>query len=184
MARSIIIFLLFAATVRADYYSWTNSADEHQHSTFRGDANGAIGAVATSAVPPVVDVIIEPEIRPNGIEVPFFILTNDTTGVGFEFRVNQHGQLIGGVTNHASPRRSKAAIDADFDALDVENTNRLTRIERIAVDLQQVDATISNINVNAATWANANQRATMVAIKGAVRNLMQATDKVRKELEK
>ncbi len=182
--KSILASLLIAGTAIGQVYTSTNDAGGIMSTRYREDHDYAVGAVTTNAEMPAVKVEPVPHrIIGEGIEIPSFVLTNETTGVGFEFRVNQYGQLVGGVTNHASPRRPKAAIDADFEKLEGGKSNRLTRIERIAVDLKQVDGTISNITANAATWPNQAQRETISAIKVAVRNLMQATEKVRKELE-
>lgn len=81
------------------------------------------------------------------------------------------------------PEQARAMEVARRAEIKAARSNRLTRIDRIAIDLQQVDGTISNIAANAATWPNQAQRDTIAAIKVAVRNLMQATEKVRKEIE-
>lgn len=205
--KTVLFLGLLASTCFAEWFVGTNEFGHMLATTSRSDFEGRYNFV-TSAVMPYVEVDPTPHrIIEEGIEIPSFVLTNETTGVGFEFRVNRYGQLVGGVTNHASPRRPKAAIDADFEKLEGGKSNRLTRIERIYIDLQQVNAQIegtnwvdvvlTGISTTAGTWSNANQRATITAIKSAlqatkdreqnlkvaVRNLMQATEKVRKEIE-
>lgn len=155
-----------------------------------GDRQTAINsgyAYSTSAVMPDVAIAPAPEMHMGGIITPILYMPSTPSATnGFSVAVQPDGSVdtehwYGSPTN--TPEEIKAAFDQKHRTRTVANSNKLTRIERIAVDLQQVDASISNINVSAGTWANTNQRAAIVSIKVAVRNLMQATEKVRKEIE-
>ncbi len=83
-----------------------------------------------------------PEQHPRGIEAPAIVLT-DTNGAAYRYITSQ-GSLIGGLLDHASPRPSKAVIDAADAAArashheealrkmasDTGDTNAMTSIQR------------------------------------------------------
>ena len=107
----------------------------------------------------------------------------------------------------ASPQNSWAEQQTQREANRTEYAAHTNRIALIAADLATVDAQVdgtnwtdvvlTNITTTAATWTNATQRATIIAIKDAlqaskaiagnlktaVKNLRQATEKIRKEIK-
>lgn len=156
-----------------------------QYSTVQSEAG--TNYVIVDRSPEVSAPAPAPELHQNGIITPILYMpSTPNASNGFAVAVQPDGSVdtehwYGSPTN--TPEEIKAAFDQKHKTRTASNSNRLTRIERIAIDLKQVDGTISNINANAATWPNQAQRDTISAIKIAVRNLMQATEKVRKELE-
>lgn len=110
------------------------------------------------------------------------------------------------VINSASPQRSIATQVAELSARQQSNSAHRDRLAAIESDLNTVedamaatnwtDIVVTNIFTSAATWTNANQRGSIVAIKDAlqaaksnenamrqaIKNLRQATNKIRGEI--
>lgn len=160
MARSIILILLLSVSAHADYFTWTNSAGELQHSTYRGDANGAVGAVTTSAVPPSVKVEIEP-IKSAPIEMPFVVLQDVADTSKWYGVYISDGEIIGGILDHASPRYN-AAIKARLQS---------ERAQRAEMRQDARTVRMNMVSLSTAVTTAAGQQQQIEELRKAVRDL-------------
>jgi hypothetical protein len=116
MVSRLVIFLMLAASVRAEYFTGTNSDGRVVCVPTRTDPALAyvVGAIATSSVPYAPEVEIEP-VQSVPLEMQFIVLQDQANTSQFYGVYISEGEIVGGILDHASPR-DRDAIKARLQA--------------------------------------------------------------------
>jgi hypothetical protein len=136
---------------------------------------------------------------PPAADFPFgLVIPGYTNGnARYELRVDQETGEVVASLDHASPRRSRASREADFAAAHTNAVAHRQRIAAIETDLDQVRDALDQIDVSSASSYATNiaacsgatktalqdTRKVLVDTKAALRNLVQAAEKLRKEVK-
>lgn len=170
MDYRILIILLLAGTVRADYVG-TNSSGKVVSVQLRTDPalDDVVGHITTNAAPYIADVQIDPVQSPP-LEVPYIVLQDVADATAWGIYIDD-GDIIGGVLDHASPR-DPAAIKLRLQAERQARRDLRQDVRRVRTNMVALSTT---------TNTAAAQAQQIEQLRKAVRDLSAAILKMTKD---